>query len=111
MCLKWHPTNTHTYVYEIVLYIFPHVLDGSHGTHTPYMHQHYIPMHLGQCPTNTHTYVYEIVLYIPMCLGWLCKHARTHMYIIYKIMLVCCRVPYEMNGKTHMYIIYKIMLV
>ena len=54
-------------------------------------------------PYNTHTYVYEIVLYIPTRLGWLCKHAQTHIYIIYKIMLVCCRAPSETRGNTHVY--------
>src|SRR6266404_4155421 len=54
-------------------------------------------------PYNTHTYVYEIMLYIPTCLGQLCKHAQTHMYIIYKIMSVCYRAPSETCGNTHVY--------
>src|SRR6266404_3191930 len=54
-------------------------------------------------PYNTHTYMYEIMLYIPMRLGRLCKHAQTHIYIIYKIMSVCCRALSEMRGNTHVY--------
>ncbi len=94
------PYNTHTYVYEIVLYISTHL-----GQHT---HLHALTLHshtswMAPHKPNTHTYVYEIVLYIPTHLGWLCKHAQTHMYIIYKIMLVCCRVLSETCGNTHVY--------
>ncbi len=53
---------------------------------------------------NTH--VYKIIcvwIYIPTRLGQLCKHAWTHMYIIYKIMSVCCRAPSDTHGNTHAY--------
>ena len=64
----------------------------------------------GYCraPSKMHenTHVYEFIrvrIYIPTCLGWLCKHAQTHMYIIYKIMSVCYRAPSETCGNTHVY--------
>src|SRR6266404_8309361 len=58
---------------------------------------------VGCCPrrVGTHmcTKLYMCEFIFPHILDS-CVGMRTHMYIIYKIMLVCCRVPSKMRGNV-----------